>query len=85
MRSLVVGLLLIAGCARIDEAAVQDQAIIGGTDDPGHPYVVAVGGRSGAYCTGTVISKRTVLTAGHCVSRGIRKVFLGARLTDDAP
>src|SRR5215467_10869718 len=40
--------------------------IIGGIGDPGHPYVVGVGDTSGAFCSGTVISRRTVITAGHC-------------------
>jgi hypothetical protein len=35
--------------------------IVGGVTEPNHRYVVYIGG-----CTGTVISKHTVLTAGHC-------------------
>jgi hypothetical protein len=34
---------------------------VGGVVEPNHRYVVYIGG-----CTGTVISKHTVLTAGHC-------------------
>src|SRR5439155_8022581 len=30
-----------------------------------------------AFCTGTVISKRTVLTAGHCIG-GVKNIFVGA-------
>lgn len=50
--------------------------IVGGTADVNHPYVVGVGDNFGAFCTGTVISTRTVITAGHCFG-GIRKIFLG--------
>ena len=39
----------------------QTSKIVGGILDPNHRYVVSIGG-----CTGTVISKHTVLTAGHC-------------------
>ena len=43
------------------EIGSQPAAIVGGIVDPNHRYVVSLGG-----CTGTVISKHTVLTAGHC-------------------
>jgi MYXO-CTERM domain-containing protein len=55
------------------------QEIIGGITDNAHPYVVAVGDNQGGidpFCTGTVISKRTVITAGHCFG-GINRVFFG--------
>jgi secreted trypsin-like serine protease len=49
-------------------------AIINGTADAGHPYVAAVGWtltkadgtKTPLICSGTLIAKRTVLTAGHC-------------------
>ena len=43
------------------EIGSQPATIVGGIVDPNHRYVVSLGG-----CTGTVISKHTVLTAGHC-------------------
>lgn len=41
-------------------------AIIGGTEDPGDPAVVALLLSGTTYCTGTLIADRLVLTAGHC-------------------
>jgi MYXO-CTERM domain-containing protein len=74
--------LLLCGCAADlgpepdPELAAQTAPIIGGIVDPGHAYVVGVGTSSGIQCTGTVISKRTVVTAGHCYSVSSR-VFFG--------
>jgi hypothetical protein len=56
----------VAGCGDPSIAGVEDfgartAPIVGGITEPNHRYVVSIGG-----CTGTVISKHTVLTAGHC-------------------
>jgi secreted trypsin-like serine protease len=53
----------LASCAQ--EPTLSRRAIVGGVTEPGHPYVVAVGANF-AFCSGTLISARTVLTAGHC-------------------
>ena len=42
-------------------------SIVGGTPDPADPAVVALEYDGFAFCSGTLIGKRTVLTAGHCV------------------
>jgi hypothetical protein len=51
-------------------------AIVGGADDAGHPYVVAVGDDGGAFCSGTLVSTRTVVTSAQCAG-GVTRVFFG--------
>src|SRR5690242_2989348 len=86
LEALVV-LSLLPGCSSTDpgtgtsELVVQEEEpIIGGIVDKRRAYVVGVGDNQGAFCTGTVISRRTVLTAGHCYG-GITKVYFGIDLT----
>ncbi|WP_437623179.1 S1 family peptidase [Sorangium sp. So ce1151] len=55
------------------------QRIVGGAVDTAHAYVVGVGTRSRAFCSGTVISQRTVITAGHCHG-GLSRVYFGSSL-----
>jgi MYXO-CTERM domain-containing protein len=73
--------LLAALAACSDGAApplsTQSDTIIGGVRDPGHPYVVGVGSQNFSSCTGTLISRRTVITAGHCIG-GMSHVHFGA-------
>lgn len=83
----LVGLTMAVGCttsATSEEPETVNEtndAIIGGELHSGHPSVVAVGDNSRAFCTGTVIGKRTVITAGHCYAAGIKAIYLGARDT----
>lgn len=48
-----------------------ESAIVGGKATTAHPAVGAFIDGSGPFCTGTVIAKRTVVTAAHCVE-GVR-------------
>jgi secreted trypsin-like serine protease len=81
----VAVLPLLVACASASaetdsaDLAAQDDAIVGGAATTAYSYVVGVGSDSqGAFCTGTVISKRVVITAAHCVG-GINRVFFGTK------
>ncbi|MCE9576966.1 MAG: trypsin-like serine protease [Deltaproteobacteria bacterium] len=77
-------LALVAGCVGPAPATdEQASAIVNGITDSNHRYVVGVGGATRAFCTGTVISRRTVLTAGHCIG-GVRNIFIGTSINGGA-
>src|SRR4051794_39589767 len=79
LRSLVVGGALGAttiGCGSpsgldVEPSGEQTASIVNGVAEPNHRYVVKLGG-----CTGTIISKHSVITAGHC-GTGISTVSYG--------
>ena len=58
-----------------DEIGKQRSRIVGGIPDLNHRYVVSLNG-----CSGTVISKYTVLTAGHCFN-SVSSVGFGPRVS----
>jgi secreted trypsin-like serine protease len=70
--ALVLGAIAVTACtAQSESTGTSSSSIIGGAHDSGDPAVVLVnadsGDGSGWWCTGTVIAKRVVLTAAHCV------------------
>jgi MYXO-CTERM domain-containing protein len=73
MKRLLLALLLCS-CGEQNTTASTRAPIINGDKSPGDPAVVAIHPRridcvakTAAICTGTLIGKRTVLTAAHCV------------------
>jgi V8-like Glu-specific endopeptidase len=83
--ALSLGLL---GCAVEDDHAValedDQQEVVGGEVNTGDPAAVLLASTNaegqGGYCTGTVISPRIILTAGHCVDNIVSgRVHIGTR------
>ncbi len=83
--ALALSVVPMVGCSTergpAERLARGDAPIIGGTVDNGHGYVVAVGDEFiGPWCSATLISRQTVLTAAHC-ALGITRVFFGTTLS----
>lgn len=95
LKTLPAALLALACAADIEGEKFENEkveevaGIIGGIGDPDHGYVVGVGDASGPFCTGTLISAQTVISAGHCftpgqTNGGVTRVFFGQNATTSA-
>ncbi len=76
MAACLLALSLSACGGPSEDVAEGTDPIVGGAADKGDPAVVAIfahrpNASDGSLCTGTVVSKRTVLTAAHCVARSV--------------
>jgi secreted trypsin-like serine protease len=64
-------IVMASGCAAetnaSDETDSTDSAIVGGQATTAYPAVGALTRSGSPFCTGTVIAKRTVVTAAHCL------------------
>jgi MYXO-CTERM domain-containing protein len=89
LRALLFASLFAAvGCAdepppSLATLGEADAPIVGGSVDQGHHYTVGVGDDFQAWCSATLISKQTVLTAAHC-ALGITQVYFGPNLSSSA-
>jgi secreted trypsin-like serine protease len=62
----------------------QNIQVVDGEKTPSNMYkeCVAIGNSATWFCSGTLVGKNVVVTAGHCAEKGITRVFFGPDVTD---
>lgn len=69
-----VASVALVGCGQVATTS-RSSEVRGGTTDGGDPAVAALSANNTSYCTASLISHHTLLTAGHCVITGARADF----------
>jgi secreted trypsin-like serine protease len=75
----------IALVARTEKVRSQQNIqIVDGEKTPANTYqeCVAIGDSATWFCSGTLVGKNVVVTAGHCAEKGITRVFFGPDVTN---
>jgi uncharacterized protein (TIGR03382 family) len=76
MKQLFALLVLVLTACDADSVEMLQQPIVNGQPySSGRPWVGKINDSGGGFCTGTLIGKKTVLTAGHCVESGMTYTF----------
>jgi MYXO-CTERM domain-containing protein len=75
---LLLPLVTLLACSPplvLEETSERQAAITNGETYNGHPSVGMLVTNMGSMCTSTLVGKKTVLTAGHCIQPGASHVF----------
>lgn len=78
--SVLLALVALSHCAVGESVSSSEDSIVGGEVDKDHPSVVALADDEKAFCTGTLVSPRVVLSAAHCAKRA-KRVLFGPRIS----
>jgi hypothetical protein len=75
MRQLSALVVLVLAACDAGSLDMLQRPIVNGQSYSGRPWVGKINDPQGGFCTGTLVGKKTVLTAGHCVESGTSYTF----------